>query len=183
MYPNQSRDFDVKCNHISRRVEIWCGILGISELAFLAQATLIERVGGSFEIRFWTAMSIVWIVWIITLAENYRLVRCGPHARRYSFAARIINRPEFLVRMGFHLLINWSAIGVALFAGFIIGNEALSDLITPICILSTILAWLLFNFLHRQVNRLTNITSSTAIAAALIVAAVTLTSRVQILGS
>ena len=64
--PNQNRDFDVKCNHISRRVEIWCGILGISELAFLAQATLVERVGGSFEIRFWTAMSLVWIVWIIT---------------------------------------------------------------------------------------------------------------------
>jgi hypothetical protein len=78
--------------------------------------------------------------------------------------------------MAFHLIINWSPIAAALIAGRIVGHSAVADFIGYLCISSAIAAWLLFNFLHRQVNRLRNIVFTTAIASILVLAAIALIS-------
>lgn len=177
MKPNESVTPGEKCNGLSRRVEILCGLLVVSELALVVQAISGAGPGGSFAASIWTTFSLVWILWIVTQVDNYRLVRCGPHALRHTLAARTINRPEFPIRMTFHLLINWSPIAAALLAGIFIQDDALAKTVGRICIASAIAAWLLFNILHRQVNRLRNITTTTAIAAVLIIASVVLISK------
>lgn len=176
---NQGQDSNSgqKCKDLSRRVEVLCGILIFSELALLAHAVSGADWSDSFTEGLTVTMCLTWIIWIVTQIENYRLVRCGPHAHRYSVAARTINRPEFPFRMTYHLLINWSAIAATLIAGFIVGNGALADTIGYICIVSVVVAWLVFNLLHRRVNRIRNLALSSTIAFVLIMVATALISR------
>lgn len=177
MKPYESVTRGDRCNQLSRRVEILCGLLVVSELALLVQAVSGASPGGSFAASFWIVFSLVWVLWIVTQVENYRLVRCGPHAQRYALAGRTINRPQFTIRMTFHLLINWSPIAAALLAGLVIQGDALTTTVGRITIASAIAAWLLFNVLHRQVNRLRNLTTTTVIAVALIIASIILISK------
>ena len=108
--------------------------------------------------------------WLGTQALNYQLVRCGPQAHRFALAQRVVNRPEFFVRMAFHLVINWSAIAAALVAGFIVSGKPISGFIGYVSIAASVAVWLQFNLLHRQVNRVKNLVFSSTIAATLILA-------------
>ena len=156
------------------RVEMFCGILVLFESVLLLHTVYASKVDASSVDSLWVTISLTWLVWMVTQIENSRLVKCGPHAQRYRLASRAINRPEIAVRLTFHALINWSAIFVTLVSGYLVRGSALAEIVAWICTLATVAVWILFNMLHRQVNRLRNLAFTTAIAAALLLMAINL---------
>ena len=160
-----------RCESLSWRVEACCAILVFIEVALIGNAVAVTFLdAGFFKLAVWLLLVLVGIIWLGTQALNYQLVRCGPQAHRFALARRMVNRPEFVVRMAFHLVINWSAIAAVLVAGFIVGSQPVSTIIAYTCIAASVAVWLQFNLLHRQVNRMKNLVFSSTIAATLIIA-------------
>ena len=98
-------------------------------------------------------------------------MRFADQARRHALSPRPVNRPDFVFRLGFHVLINWSAIVTTLIASWRLRGSDLSSHLVIFCVLATAVAWGSFNLMHRRRNRLRNLGLSTAIALALIGAA------------
>ena len=179
---NQAPYLKARCSYLSLRVEALCGLLVFSEVALLLHTILVVK-GDEFSIHgVWATLFLTWLLWIATQIENYRLVKCGPHAHRYRLAHQAINRPEFAVRMAFHLVINWSAIFVTLVAGHIIRGSAVAETVASACIVATLGVWVVFNVLHRKVNRLRNLAFTTAISFVLILMAVNLLATLRLIG-
>jgi hypothetical protein len=156
------------------RVEMFCGMLVFSEVALLLHSVFIAKEDNSLVNSVWATISLAWFLWIATQVENSRLVKCGTQAYRFRLASRAINRPEFAVRMAFHVLINWSAIVVALLVAYVLRSSALAEIVAWACIVATVAVWGLFNVLHRKVNRLRNLAFTTVIATVLILIAINL---------
>ena len=169
-----------RCEELSRQVETACTILIISEVFLIANAAAINLFGrGPFAQLPWLTLMLTGVAWLGTLILNYRLLSCGSQNRRFTLAPRTVNRPEFLYRMAFHLIINWSAIAAALIAGFVVGRQPFGVVIGNASIALIAAVWLSFNILHRRSNQLKNFVLTSTIAAALILAALALVTRQQ----
>lgn len=164
------------------RVQMFCGILVLSEWVLLLHTVAVAKGDASLVNSVWATISLTWFLWIVTQIENSRLVRCGPHAQRYRLASRAINRPEIAVRLTFHVLINWSAIFVTLVSGYFVRSSALAEIVAWTCTVATVAVWVLFNMLHRKVNRFRNLAFTTAIAVALLLMALNLLAPLQLVG-
>ena len=99
-------------------MEALCGALFVAEL--LCAAWLVARPAGPEGGHAGVLVSLAFIalLGLATYRMNSRLLTCGPQALRYSLSPRSINRPEFAVRMSYHLLINWSVVALVLVTAF-----------------------------------------------------------------
>lgn len=173
-----ARDSSSPCAELSLKVQWACAVLVALEVGLVALALGVAHARPPVGLpRFWTAAAFTALAWLVAQWLNRRLVGCGPHRRRFALAPRAVNRPEFLVRLTFHVIINWSAIAAALIAGWVTGQAGIAAVLAPACIAASIAAWLHFNSLHRQVNRLGNLAVSSAFALGLIGASVALLLR------
>jgi hypothetical protein len=119
-------------------------------------------------------LALIVLLSLATYWMNFRLLSCGPQAVRYGLSPRSINRPEFAVRMAYHLLINWSVIALMLVTALALRPAVESRYLGYLTIAATAVAWLTFNLMHRQKNNARNLLLTSAIAGALIAGAIAL---------
>jgi formate hydrogenlyase subunit 3/multisubunit Na+/H+ antiporter MnhD subunit len=117
-------------------------------------------------------LASVWLTWLATLVSNYRLVRCGPVALRAKLAPRLVNRPEFPIRLALHFLVNWSAIAITVGVAWYLREADAARLLAWLSLGAIGAIWLEFNLLHRQMNRARNLAVSSLTAAALALACI-----------
>lgn len=132
----------------------------------LAYVLVSQRAGVGDNLLI-SILSANWLVWIAVFVCNYALVSCGTVAVRYEHSRIWVNRPEFGFRVLMHVLINWSAAGWTLVAGWAIHGRALSDSLAWLVIAASVAVWIGFNLRHRRMNRARNLTISTGFAAVL----------------
>ncbi len=148
-----------RCRALSERVERLCAVVLVCQLGVLP---LLPQADSSVIVLA-VLLALAWVFWIVLQKANYSLIRCGPQTARYDVSARWINRPEFLVRLGFHLLINWSVIATTLVVAWQF-DEPLSRNLAWVAAIFTVSVWVGFNLLHRRMNRAKNLALTTAIA-------------------
>jgi hypothetical protein len=151
-------------------------LLSIEAVVLVGAATSISNKASAAWIYF--AIGVLWIVWVMTLLRNYRLVRCGSQSERFRRSGRLVNHPGFLARGFFHLMINWSAIAATLIAIAFTPPGRIHPWVSYLCIIATVAAWTHFNLLHRRMNRARNLVLSTSCAGALLLTAVHILQRV-----
>jgi hypothetical protein len=164
----QSRE---RCDVLSRRVEALCGALLLAELLYavwLAGRPVAAQAG------LLALLALIVLLWLTTHWTNFRLLSCGPQAHRYSLSPRSINRPEFAVRLAYHLLINWSVIALMLASAFALHPSAESRYLGYLTVAATAVAWITFNLMHRQKNSARNLLLTSVIAGALLVGSIAL---------
>ena len=109
-------------------------------------------------------LTALWLTWLFLQISNYQMVKCGPLEARFSYCPKLINRPDLYIRLSCHVLINWSAVLATFLVAWRLQGHAFSNLLAWLTLVTTILVWLVFNLLHRQFNRIRNITLSSALA-------------------
>lgn len=128
---------------------------------------LVSAIRGSVS---WilTLLGTSWILWIIALACNLLLVRCGPVDLRYRHDPRLVNRPDFVTRVALHVLINWSTLALTIVVAWLVPSDALSKQLAWLALTMSIAVWAGFNIQHRRMNVARNLLITTAIAVTLI---------------
>jgi hypothetical protein len=137
---------------------VFVGLLGTSLLAPDGTQSLV-------------LLGLVWLFAAALYVANITLVRTGPQAQRIVHAPMLVNRPAFVVRLTFHLIINWSAIAVTLLWAGTVADPRLAAGTARICIVAIGLLWISFNVMHRRFNRARNLILSSVPAASLLLAA------------
>jgi hypothetical protein len=154
---------------LSRRVQTLCGILLLTEVVLVLVAAFQPLATPPAADTLSGLLGGVWISWVVTQVENYRLMRCGPLRERFRIAPLAINRSALIIRTTFHLAINWSAIATTLVVMLLLGPNKMDRALAYTCLAATVLIWLTFNLMHRRVNRLQNLLFTTSIAGGLFV--------------
>ena len=163
-----------RCAALSSRVEGLCGLLLAYEFALVGLVFARPVRPGADVFAILVALAASWLLWLAVQVANYRLVKCGRQAVRYSLAPSFVNRPGYLTRAGFHLIINWSVIVVTLVVAQRLNGIAISSYLAGVAGCATSIVWLTFNYLHRRMNRGRNLLLSSAIAVSLVAASVLL---------
>lgn len=146
-------------------------LAGSLHAAWLAATPAAEGAGHTGLLM---SLALIVLLWLATHWMNFRLLSCGPQAVRYSLSPRSVNRPEFAVRLAYHLLINWWAIALMLATAFVLRPAVESRYLGYLTIAATAVAWLAFNLMHRQKNNARNLLLTSVIAAALIAGSIVL---------
>jgi hypothetical protein len=166
-------DLANRCSTWTGRVQILAGV----QLATLMGTGLIaaSKALAVDWIPAWSitlALIIIWMAWVCLQFSNYRLMACGEQSVRYAHAPRLINRPDLFIRILNHLLVNWSAVAATLTAIWIVDDFPGARAFAWFSAIMTILTLVLFNMLHRRINRMQNILLSSTIAIVLLAASV-----------
>jgi len=162
-----------KCRALSRSVERLCVASLAMQLATLAMLVP-ETMPAAPRLA---PLALAWLAWGVLQVQNFRLVGCGNQARRLSLSPSFVNRPEFAIRMCFHLTINWSVLATSIAVAWRTHDTEWSRALALLAATAAVVVWISFNLLHRRMNRRRNLILSTSIAATLITAAVLLVKR------
>lgn len=165
------------CIVLSKRVQALCGILVLTEVSLVVAAAFQVPAVSPAAATLTVLLAGVWVLWLVTQVENYRLVRCGPLRERFGAAPLAINRSAPSIRMAFHLAINWSVIATTLIAMLLLGPNEMDRGLAYLCLAATVLVWVTFNVMHRRVNRLRNLLVTTTVAAGLFMLAAIVVTR------
>jgi hypothetical protein len=163
----QEHELRARCDRLSLRVQNLSLCLVLGEILFVFWVAV--RPASAAQTSLLLPLVLIVIVWLMLQRMNHQLVSCGMQQFRYTLSPRHINRPEFAVRMAYHLIINWSAIPLILLAASASRPSSESRYLAYLAMAATILVWLAFNLLHRRMNRARNLLSTTLIAAALLI--------------
>ena len=157
-----------RCDSLSRRVQRLCLYLVLSEALYVVWVVVRPVAAKSEQVSLLAPLALLVILWLIIQRMNHQLVSCGTQDLRYRLSPRRINRPEFSIRMVYHLIINWSVIPLILLTALAIRPSDESRYLAYASLAATVFVWVSFNLLHRRINRARNLVSTTVIAAALI---------------
>jgi len=160
-----------RCKALSAQLEVLCAVLLCAEIAILVAVASGGRAIAASAVLPWPVTGALWLLWLATLVQNDRLVRCGSQATRLRFADRLVNRSGTALRLAFHVLINWSALLVTVAVAAQLQPGPARTAIARACVVAAAAVWLYFNLLHRQHDRARNLLLTTTFAAAVAIAA------------
>ena len=158
-----------RCQTLTSRVEWLLATTGIFQLILIVVLVLqpnwtpVKSIGESTQI-----LTALWLVWLLLLSYNFRLVICGHQEFRYLHAPRLINRPNLPVRLTANFLTNWAVIVTTMIYAWSTDDVEFSRFIGWFLQVAIFAAWISFNLLHRRMNRVRNVVGSTIMLIVLI---------------
>jgi len=159
-------EFKAECRKWTMRTSVLLVTLIAGEVSILGCLLYRKNSDTANDLSFLViVLAVIWLNWFALQFSNFQLVRCGPQNVRMQNAPALINRPDFLIRLANHIIVNWSAIFSTLIAAWTIDGRTLPTVLVWASVWATLLVWLGFNLLHRQFNRVRNIVMTTALAA------------------
>jgi hypothetical protein len=163
-----------QCDRLSLRVQRLCLFLVVGEILYLVWAAQWTSASSGGYVSLLAPLVLLTILWLSIQRVNHQLVSCGSQEFRHRFSPRNINRPEFAVRMAYHLVINWSLIPLLQLAAFVLAPSAAGRYLAYLSVLAIAVIWTRFNVMHRRKNALRNLLSTSVIAAALVLVSLSL---------
>ncbi len=114
-----------------------------------------------------TLLTSLWVMAALVQYANFRLVRSAMAAQRLAWTGHWLHRPDPLLRLALHLLVNWAVLGVTLAAARAPPDRGQATLLAWVVVAGAAAVWIGFNLQHRRMNRARNLVLSTVLGSAL----------------